>query len=256
MSSIRLPLVGVICDKEILGPHPFHVAGDKYLQAIISASGCLPVLIPALAEPAYIKQLLATVDGILLTGGYSMVNPLSYQAQAASDDTKLDDARDNTSMPIAKAAVKMGIPLLGICRGFQEINVAFGGTLHQYLHQTGQYIEHRENKDIALEQQYAASHNIELVPNGKLRSLLGESNIMVNSLHTQGIDRLADGLFVEAKAEDGLVEAFSITQASTFAMAVQWHPEWQVQNNKNSIKLFHAFGQACSQKQLTREIHG
>lgn len=256
MPSKRLPLVGVICDKEILGPHPFHVAGDKYLQAIVSASGCLPLLIPALAEPAYIKQLLATVNGILLTGGYSMVNPLSYQDTAADADTKLDDARDKTSMPIAKAAVELGIPLLGICRGFQEINVAFGGSLHQYLHKTGQYIEHRENKKLTLEQQYAESHSIKLSPNGKLTDILGKNNIMVNSLHTQGIDQLADGLETEAVAEDGLIEAFSVKNASTFAMAVQWHPEWQVQKNIYSQKLFQAFGKACIAKQITREIHG
>lgn len=256
MSLKRLPIVGVICDKEILGPHPFHVAGDKYLQAIVSASDCLPILIPALAEPAYIQQLLATVDGILLTGGYSMVNPLYYQNEKAELGTKLDDARDNTSIPLAKAAVALGIPLLGICRGFQEMNVAFGGSLHQSLHETEQYIEHRENKDIALEQQYAPSHNIEITPHGELINVMGERKISVNSLHTQGIDRLAEGLTVEATAEDGLIEAFSVTDASAFSIAVQWHPEWQVNNNKNSLKLFKAFGNACLAKQMTREIHG
>ncbi len=255
-SSKRLPIVGVICDTETLEPHPFHVAGDKYLQAIISASNCLPILIPALAEPAYIDQLLDTVDGILLTGGYSMVNPLHYQDSPADADTRLDDARDSTSMYLAKSAVAHGIPLLGVCRGFQEINVAFGGSLHQYLHKTGQYIEHRENKNITLAEQYAPSHSISLTPDGKLSALLNETNIMVNSLHTQGVDRLAQGLFVEATAEDGLIEAFSISQATTFAIAVQWHPEWQVKNNPNSTKLFHAFGQACAEKKLIREIHG
>ncbi len=256
MQSGKLPIVGVICDKEIIGPHAFHIAGDKYLQAIVNASNCLPVLIPALAQPQYIEQLLATVDGILFTGGYSMVNPLAYQDEAASKDTKLDNDRDGTSLPLIKAAINSGIPLLGICRGFQEINVALGGSLHQYLHQTEQYIEHRENKDLTLEQQYGASHQITLTPQGKLSSLLAEEEIAVNSLHTQGVDRLAEGLLVEALSEDGLVEAFSVEGATAFAMAVQWHPEWQVQNNKNSLKLFHAFGQACSKKQSTRENHG
>lgn len=255
MKSSRLPLVGLICDKEVIGPHPFHVAGDKYLQAIISG-GCLPVLIPALANPQYIEQLLNTLDGVLLTGGYSMINPLHYQNEEADAETKLDNDRDGTSLPLAKAAIECGIPLLGVCRGFQEINVALGGSLHQSLHQLDTFIEHRENKNITLEQQYSESHSIKLSANGKLEEILDQSNIMVNSLHTQGINQLANGLIIEAIAEDGLIEAFSVKDASTFAMAVQWHPEWQVQKNNNSLKLFQAFGKACLAKQLTREIHG
>ncbi len=256
MQQEQLPLVGVVCDREMLGHHSFHVAGDKYLQALVSASNCLPVLIPALDNSLYVNQLLNTLDGLLLTGGYSMVNPLRYQKDVASRDIKLDDARDGISLPLAKAAVELGVPLLGICRGFQEINVAFGGSLHQCLHQNEQYNEHREDKALTLAQQYAGSHKVILEPKGALNSLLKEESIMVNSLHTQGVERLGDGLQVEALAEDGLIEAFSVKDASNFAMAVQWHPEWQVQSNKNSLKLFHAFGHACAKKQLTREIHG
>lgn len=252
MKSRALPLVGVICDKEIIGPHPFHLAGDKYLQALISGSDCLPILIPALAQPQYIEQLLSTIDGLLLTGGYSMVNPLYYQDDAADTSTKLDINRDGTSLPLAKAAVEAGIPLLGICRGFQEINVAFGGSLHQYLHEAGQFIEHRENKGVALEEQYRDSHSVELAKDGKLANITGQTNIRVNSLHTQGVDRLADDLAIEAVAEDGLVEAFSVKTASTFAMAVQWHPEWQVEKHINNLKLFQAFGAACRERQTTK----
>ncbi len=243
------PLVGIICDREMLGPHSFHIAGDKYIQAISQGSQCLPVLIPASADESQIDALLNIVDGVLLTGGYSMVDPLNYQSEGAEQGTKLDINRDQTSLPLVNKAVAMGIPLLGICRGFQEMNVALGGSLHQKLHENGHYIEHRENKDLALAEQYAGRHQINLLEHGHLMAVLEKSSTQVNSLHTQGVDKLADALTIEALAEDGLVEAFSVTSATTFALAVQWHPEWQFQNNPDSVKLFHAFGQACKARQ-------
>lgn len=256
MSSTRLPIIGIICDQEIIGPHAFHIAGDKYVQAIVDGSNCLPILIPALAEKLNIEQLLDTVDGILFTGGYSMVNPLHYQTEPAHRDTKLDDKRDNSSLPLIRNAVAQQVPILGICRGFQEMNVAFGGTLHQYLHETGGFLEHRENKDVALSEQYGHSHTITLTQNGQLSELFGTTKIEVNSLHTQGIDRLGKQLVIEAQAEDGLVEAFSVADAPAFAMAVQWHPEWQFNNNPFSKKLFAEFGNACKQKQQNRGSNG
>lgn len=255
MNQAKLPIVGVVCDQEIIGPHAFHIAGDKYLQALISSSNCLPLLIPALADEKIINQLMTQLDGILLTGGYSMVDPLNYQAEEAIEGTKLDKARDATSMSLAVKAVEQGLPILGICRGFQELNVAFGGSLHQELHQHAQYFEHRENKDVSLDEQYSECHKVKLTTNGKLAAILGEKAIEVNSLHTQGVDRLASNFLIEAVAEDGLVEAFSVVSASTFAIAVQWHPEWKVTNNPHSTKLFQAFGQACLAKQITRENH-
>ncbi len=256
MNQAKLPVVGVICDREIIGPHAFHIAGDKYLQALISTSNCLPLLIPALADEETLNQLMGMLDGILLTGGYSMVDPLRYQEEAAISGTKLDTARDNTSIPLVVKAVEQGMPVFGICRGFQEMNVAFGGSLHQELHQHAQFFEHREDKNVSLDEQYSDSHKVKLTTNGKLAEILGESAINVNSLHTQGVDHLANNLLIEAVAEDGLVEAFSVVSARTFAMAVQWHPEWKSTDNPYSTKLFHAFGQACLAKQITRENHG
>ena len=245
MKQAHLPVVGIICDKEIIGPHPFHIAGDKYIKAISATSHCLPILIPAMADESTMDQLLTLLDGILLTGGYSMVDPLHYQKEAALAETKLDTARDGTSLPLIVKAVGQGIPVLGICRGFQEMNVAFGGSLHQKLHENGHYFEHRENKTLALEQQYGASHQVNVIAGGKLANIVNKAAFEVNSLHTQGVQHLADNLTIEALAEDGLVEAFSVTNSSAFAIAVQWHPEWQVEHNENSTKLFHAFGQAC-----------
>lgn len=256
MKNSNLPIVGIICDKEVIGPHPFHVAGDKYVQAITGTSHCLPILIPALADPSYFTQLLDNLDGILLTGGYSMVDPLNYQDQEAEANTKLDPARDGTSLPLARQAIDKGVPLLGICRGFQEINVALGGSLHQKLHENGHYNEHRENNELSLEAQYAASHTVNLTQTGQLTAIFEKDSIEVNSLHTQGIDKLASGLSIEAFAEDGLVEAFSVDNAPAFAVAVQWHPEWQCQKNEISKKLFNAFGQACLSRKEMRDNNG
>ena len=252
MKQTYLPVVGMICDKEVIGPHPFHIAGDKYIKAVSASSGCLPLLIPAMADESILNQLLSMLDGILLTGGYSMVDPLFYQNKAAEASTKLDVARDKTSLPLIVKAVEQGIPVLGICRGFQEMNVAFGGSLHQKLHDKGHYFEHREDKTLTLAQQYSASHHVNVVADGKLANIVNEAIINVNSLHTQGVNRLAEKLTIEAVAEDGLVEAFSVTNSESFAMAVQWHPEWQVEKNTQSSQLFHAFGQACASRKARR----
>ncbi|MEW6998750.1 gamma-glutamyl-gamma-aminobutyrate hydrolase family protein [Colwelliaceae bacterium BS250] len=256
MSTPRLPIVGIICDYEIIGPHPFHIAGDKYIQAVVNGCKCIPILIPALANKLQVEQLLTTVDGILFTGGYSMVDPINYQTEPAKTGTKLDIQRDKSSFALIKSAVASEIPILGICRGFQEINVAFAGSLHQQLHTVAGLLEHREDKNVELQQQYSAAHSINITANGKLAKILGTTKIDVNSLHTQGVDRLGDGLTIEAQADDGLIEAFSVNNATSFAMAVQWHPEWQCEQNINSTKLFAAFGQACSLRQQVRGNNG
>ena len=253
MAKTSPPIVGVICDKEIIGPHPFHIAGDKYLQAMVKGSNVQPILIPALSTDLDMNQIVNLVDGLLFTGGYSMVDPLHYQDEAADQETKLDKDRDNSSLPLIKLAIENNIPVLGICRGFQEMNVAFGGSLHQKLHQHAQFIEHREDKKLTLEQQYNSSHSVQLTENGKLQKMLLANKIDVNSLHTQGVDRLAAGLTIEATAPDGLIEAFSVDSATTFAMAFQWHPEWKFQNDIHSVKIFNEFGKACTARKQDKK---
>lgn len=256
MSGINLPLVGIVCDREIIGPHPFHVAGEKYINALVETSKCIPVLIPALANEEYIEQLVSSLDGILLSGGYSMVNPLNYQRAEAEKGTKLDNHRDATSLLLVKTAIEKNIPLFGICRGLQEVNVACGGSLHQKLHHLPQYQEHRENKDATLSQQYDKSHSVSINSGSRLFELLQEEEISVNSLHTQGIDRIGGGLSIEATAPDGLIEAISINKITPFGLAVQWHPEWQVDKCPQSTQLFQAFGEACQKRNLTRKHNG
>jgi putative glutamine amidotransferase len=156
-----------------------------------------------------------------------------------------DPHRDATTLSLIPRAVASGVPVLGVCRGFQEMNVAMGGTLHQRVHEVGGFDDHREDKEQPLEAQYAPAHEVVLEPGGLLLSLAGQDRIEVNSLHWQGVDRLAPDLAVEARAPDGLVEAFRVKSAPAFALAVQWHPEWQVMQNPFSQALFAEFGKAA-----------
>ena len=245
MTHNRTPVVLLPADSRQLGGHPFHVAGHKYIHAIMQATQALPLIVPALGVESDIATLLAVADGILLPGAVSNVHP-SHFNQAVRDMTlPLDTGRDGLTLRLICAAVEAGVPLLGICRGFQEVNVAFGGSLHQAVHETPGMTDHREDKNLSQDEQYAQVHLVHTVVGGKLFDITGKAEFMVNSLHGQGIDRLGQGLVAEAYAPDGLVEAVSISSAKTFALALQWHPEWQVLNNPSSLAIFRAFGEAC-----------
>ncbi|ELS28204.1 Gamma-glutamyl-GABA hydrolase [Metapseudomonas furukawaii] len=208
-------------------------------------AGGIPLVIPALGDLLDQETLLASLDGLLFTGSPSNVEPHHYQGPASAAGTRHDPARDRTTLPLVRAAIAAGIPVLGICRGFQEMNVAFGGTLHQRVHETAGYMDHREPADEPLEVQYAPRHPVRVQAGGILDGIGLPSEIQVNSIHGQGVERLAPGLHVEALAPDGLVEAFSVEGARSFALGVQWHPEWQVLTNPNYLAIFQAFGEAC-----------
>jgi putative glutamine amidotransferase len=156
-----------------------------------------------------------------------------------------DPERDAAVLPLISAAVEAGVPLFAVCRGFQEMNVAFGGTLHQLVHEVPGYHIHKENSDDPLDVQYGPSHKVSFAPGGLLRRITGQPDATVNSLHSQAVDRLADGLSVEATADDGLIEGFVVKDAPAFALGVQWHPEWQVHADDASTAIFRAFGDAC-----------
>ena len=239
------PLIGIPADRRILGPHPFHCVGEKYIAAVAQAAEAVPVLIPSLGAGADLEAILASVDGILLTGSPSNVEPQRYAGPPSDPDTLLDPHRDATTLPLIPRVIAAGMPLFAVCRGFQEMNVAFGGTLWQKVQDVPGLRDHRENKEDPLEVQYAPVHEVELVPGGHMHRIAGTGRVMVNSLHSQGVQRLGDGLAVEAQAPDGLVEGFSVPAAPGFALAVQWHPEWQVMNNPFSRALFAAFGEAA-----------
>jgi putative glutamine amidotransferase len=250
--AVARPLIGIPADRRMLGLHPFHVVGDKYARAVLDGAVGLPLLIPALAEELGMDELVTRLDGVMFTGSPSNVEPHHYSGPPSDPGTLHDPARDATTLPLIRKAVASGIPVLGICRGFQEMNVAFGGTLHQKVHEVEGRIDHREDTNLELDVQYGPAHEVILEPGGLLQKLASSGRITVNSLHSQGIDRLGEGLAIEARAPDGLVEAFRVERAKGFAVAVQWHPEWKVMSNPFSRALFAAFGTAAREYMQTR----
>ncbi|USX26481.1 gamma-glutamyl-gamma-aminobutyrate hydrolase family protein [Oxalobacteraceae bacterium OTU3CINTB1] len=243
---MRSPIVLVPACVNLVGVHASHTAHLKYVAAVADGARCTPLIVPALGATTDFDALLDLADGIMLTGSPSNVDAALYGQAVLDPLLPRDPARDATTLPLIRAAIERGIPLLAICRGFQEMNVALGGTLHQAVHDVPGMSDHREQKTLTLEQQYAASHSVTLEAGGRLAQILDSvSTIMVNSLHGQGIAKLAPSLVVEARADDGLVEAYSLPGDTGFVLAVQWHPEWRLSENPDSIKLFQAFGEAC-----------
>jgi putative glutamine amidotransferase len=239
-------LIGVTSCLKSRDEFHFHSVGDKYVDAVVVGAAGLPVLIPALGERLDPDRLLDRLDGLLVTGSPSNVDPTHYGGPPPREGNEADPARDATTLPLIRKAVARGVPLLGICRGMQELNVALGGSLHQHVHEVVGRFDHRSDKTKPLAERYGLVHPVELTPGGRLQAIFGgASRIEVNSLHGQGIDRLAPGLLVEAVADDGTIEAVSVEAAPGFALAVQWHPEWQVLENPHSRRLFAAFGDAA-----------
>ena len=247
MASAR-PLIGIPADRRIVGLHPFHMVGEKYARAVLTGAEGIPLLIPALAEELGLDELLTRLDGILFTGSPSNVEPRHYDGTPSAPGTLHDPERDATTLPLIRKAVQAGVPVLGICRGFQEMNVVFGGTLHQKVHEVPGYSDHRDDESQPLEVQYGPAHDVILEPGGLLRAMADSDRIRVNSLHSQGVDRLGPGLAIEARAPDGLIEAFRVQRAASFAVAVQWHPEWNAMSNPFSRALFATFGAACKER--------
>jgi putative glutamine amidotransferase len=248
----RRPVIGISADRRLIGHHPFHMAGEKYMTAVADGAGGIPVLIPALGDHSDIAEVLRHLDGIVLPGSPSNVEPYRYAGSPSAPGTLHDPERDATTLTLIPQAVQMGVPLLGICRGFQEMNVAFGGTLLQRVHETPGHLDHRDDESAELDVQYGPAHEVRLEPGGVLSKLAGADQIQVNSLHWQGVERLGQDLIVEARAPDGLIEAFQVRNAPRFALAVQWHPEWQAMSNSFSRALFAAFGDASRERAQTR----
>jgi putative glutamine amidotransferase len=254
--SRKRPVIGLPADRRMIGDHPFHAVGEKYLRAVVEAADAMPLLIPALRDLVSVAEVLEVVDGLVFTGSPSNVEPAHYSGPASLPGTLHDADRDATTLPLIPAAIERGVPVLGICRGFQEMNVAFGGTLHQNLHHVPGLLDHRDDETQPLEVQYGPAHDVVLEEGGLLRGLAGTDRIRVNSLHHQGVDRLSDRLAVEARAPDGVIEAFRVRDSKRFAVAVQWHPEWQAMTNSFSRALFAAFGASTRDSLKARFDHG
>ncbi|WP_421995390.1 gamma-glutamyl-gamma-aminobutyrate hydrolase family protein [Reyranella sp.] len=260
------PLVGITaCLKENGRGGWHHTVGEKYVRAAIQAVGGLPVLVPAIgpelggdvaATTEALDRLLEAMDGVLLTGSPSNVEPHHYGGPASRNGTAHDPARDATTLPMIRHAIERGVPLFAICRGAQEMNVALGGTLHQLVHEVEGRRDHRSLRTPDVDVNYGPAHAIDIAEGGLLHRLLGERRVTVNSLHAQGVDRLAARARLEAVAEDGQVEAFSVPDAPAFALALQWHPEHRALENPVSRKLFDAFAAACRARAAARLAPG
>ncbi len=240
----RPPIVGIPCDHRVVGPHPFHMVGEKYITAVRDGASVLPLLIPVLPEPIAPQDILATVDGLLFTGSPSNVAPALYGGETPREGVLQDEFRDRTTIALLKAAIQTGVPVLCICRGFQELNVAMGGTLFQHVHEQPGRIDHREDKHANLDVQYGPAHAMTVQNGGMLETLIQPRSFQVNSLHSQAIDALAPALHADALAPDGTIEAVSIPGAKGFLLGVQWHPEWKWADNPVSRAIYTAFGDA------------
>lgn len=249
-------MVWLPADHRVLGEHhmPYLVLGDKYARAVKVGAHSQPVMFP-LADAAQVPQLLDLVDGVMLTGSPSNVHPSHFNEEVHDSSLPLDPERDSLTLALVKACVVQGVPLLGICRGFQEINVAMGGSLHQTVHAVAGLMDHREPEG-SIDQQYAPSHPVRFEPGSVFEQWAGAPEARVNSLHGQGIGRLAPGLQALARAPDGLVEAFEVTGARSFAYAVQWHPEWRCWESPFYSAIFRAFGDAVRNRRQARVQEG
>jgi putative glutamine amidotransferase len=237
----------------MLGLHPTQTVGEKYVRAVIDGADCLPLLIPSLEPATDLRATLAEIDGLLLTGAYSNIEPHRYSEEPSWEGNLHDPVRDANTLNIVPLAIAMKIPVLAVCRGLQEVNVALGGTLHQKVHETPGFHDHREDKDAPLDVQYGPAHPIDLTPGGLLAGIAGGDVAMVNSLHGQGIRTLAPGCVVEARARDGLIEAIRLDAPEPFLLAVQWHPEWKVRENPFYLGIFQAFAAACRERAARRD---
>ncbi len=250
------PLVGVSASVKQIRESPYHAVREKYLTALVDGAGAQPVVIPALADASNAEALLARLDGVLLTGCASNVEPHHYGGPPSRPDVPHDRQRDGTVLPLIRAAIERAVPLFCVCRGIQELNVALGGSLHQHLHEVPGRDDHRRDREAPMAVQLAPRQAITITPGGMLARLAGRTEAMVNSLHGQGIDRLAPGLAVEAVARDGTIEAVRVADAPAFALGVQWHPEWDVTETAFYAALFRSFGDACRRRAASRTDRG
>lgn len=252
----KRPVIGVIGNAYVVEQRfPAQLAGEKNLRAVAEVAGGLPLIFAGNPEITGIPELLDTVDGVLLTGARANVHPRRFNIEPEAAYEPYDEQRDDLALALIEACVARGVPVFGICRGFQEMNVAFGGTLWQKLHEVPGFKDHREDPSAPLDVQYGPAHDVELTPGGMLHKLAGgEATVRVNSLHGQGVQTLGRDLEIEARSPDGVIEAFRVRNAPSFALAVQWHPEWKFQDNKLSRALFAAFGEAVRERAMRHRV--
>ena len=240
----RRPIIAVTADVKEIENYRWHAAIEIYMKAAAKVAGVTPLIVPALADDVDVDALLNGVDGVLATGSRSNVHPSLYGKQAEERDRPFDRDRDAMSLPLMKRAVERGVPLLAICRGFQELNVAFGGSLISEVHELDERMDHRAPEHDDHDVRFGIRQKVEILRGSMLAGVLGVSEITVNSLHRQAIGDLASGLKLEAMAPDGTIEAFTVENAPGFVLAIQWHPEYWAGSDGPSTLIFEAFGDA------------
>jgi putative glutamine amidotransferase len=245
------PAVAIPCCTRREGDHIVHQVSEKYVVTVAERAGAVPFLIPALAEHLTPDEILSRFDGLLLTGSRSNVEPHHYGAEKVPDLAH-DPARDAVTLPLIRAAVASDLPVIAICRGIQELNAALGGTLFQQVQTVPGRIDHRSPREGTFAEKYAhVAHPVALTPGGRFAQWAGGTELMVNSLHQQGIDQPAQGLVIEAVAPDGQIEGVSLPHKS-FVIGVQWHPEFRCWEVPFACNLFEAFGAACRRRAADR----
>ncbi|WP_062111717.1 gamma-glutamyl-gamma-aminobutyrate hydrolase family protein [Aureimonas sp. AU40] len=245
-------LVAVPADVREFENYSWHASPSTYLAAIRDVAGALPVIVPALADESDLDILFERIDGVLVTGSVSNVHPALYGVEPSPAHEPFDPARDRLSLAMIRKAIEGGVPLLAICRGHQELNVALGGSLATEIQDAAGRMDHRAPSHPEQSGRFALRHPVSPEPGGRLAGLVGTAPFAVNSLHRQAIDRLAEGLAVEARAEDGTIEAVSVPGAASFALGVQWHPEYWAMSDAPSRAIFEAFANACAARRDAR----
>lgn len=246
------PLVAVSTDVRQFENYTWHAAPRQYIEAAITGSGVFPVLVPSFGERLDLDTLLASVDGVMMTGSKSNVHPSLYGADPTEANGPYDPDRDATTLPLVRKAIEKGVPLLAICRGIQELNVALGGTLATEIQERPGAMDHRAPAGDNQDERFAIRQAVTIKPGSCLAGVFGAGDIQVNSVHRQAVDRLGANLQVEAVAPDGTVEAVSVRDAPAFAVGVQWHPEYWVHSDSNSARIFAAFGDAVREHAAQR----
>lgn len=245
---MRKPVIGIIANSYMLhDQYPAQAAGVMNVDAVADLTGAVPLIVPALPRAADVGSLMQVCDGFLFTGGRPNVHPEEYGHEETEAHGQFDRDRDALTLPLIRKCVDIGLPILGICRGFQEFNVALGGTLHPEIRDLPGRDNHRMPPDGSLEEKFALRHDITLTPNGVFSKIFGKDVVLVNSLHGQGIEEAGARIVIEGHAPDGTPEAIYVKDAPGFAIAVQWHPEYNAAEDPVSRPLFEAFGDAVNQ---------
>ncbi|MEM7243140.1 MAG: gamma-glutamyl-gamma-aminobutyrate hydrolase family protein [Pseudomonadota bacterium] len=239
------PVVAIIGNSYLIdGGYPVHATGRMNSEAIAHVSNALPVMLPSMPSILDIPELIETFDGFLLTGARPNVHPDEYGEDATDAHGEFDRERDGITLPLIRASVDSGKPIFGICRGFQEFNVAYGGTLYPEIRDLPGRMNHRMPPDGTLDEKFALRHDVHLSEGGKFEAIFGTTTIRTNTLHGQGIKEKGARIVIEGVADDDTPEAIHVDGAPSFAMAVQWHPEYNAAEDPVSRPLFAAFGKS------------